>query len=319
MARTKADVLSKARKIALGSNNRKGIVPTTLVYIVLLCLGFTYILPLLQMIVTVFMTPQDLVDPKVIWVPTSIYFDGVKTAFTALRYGEGLFVTAALCVVPAFLQTICTALAGYAFGRFEFPLKKFWLLMVIAFYVVPIQITLIPRYMMFMQYKIIETPWAAYLPALFGQGLKSGIFILIFYQFFSSYPKSLDEAAEIDGCGRFKVFYRIALPMSGPAMVISVIFSVVWYWNETAQPQLYYARAKNTKLFGIDVLNLQSLPYRVITFVDRYKEEFSAQTGPANATVMAAGLLAILPILILYFVLQKRFVESVERSGITGE
>jgi len=318
LTKTKADYFNKARKIALGSNNRQGIIPLAAVYIILTALGFTYFVPILRMIVSILMTPADLVDPKVIWVPTEIYLDGIKSAFTIMNYKEGLYVTLVFSVGPALLQTLCTACVGYAFGRFEFPLRKFWILMVVVFYIVPTTVTTVPKYLLFMSYGIVDTPWVMYLPAMFGQGLKNGIFILIFFTFFSSYPKALDEAAEIDGCGRFRVFAKIALPMSGPAMVISIIFSVVWYWNETTQTSLMFGRAVNTTLFGVPVEKMQTMPMRVAKFVDNYQAEFSGSTAP-GATVLAAAFLAILPLLIMYFILQKRFVESVERSGITGE
>ena len=317
MLKTRGDFFNRVRKIALGSNNRKGIVPTVLVYVILLSLGFTYILPVLRMLVSIVMTPQDLVDPKVIWVPTQLDFSGILNAFKVLNYWEGLYVSVMLSVVPALLQTMCTALVGYAFGRFEFPLRKFWIIMVVLFYIIPMQVTTIPRYLLFLNYGLINTPWSVYLPAMFGQGLKNGIFILIFMTFFSSYPKALDEAAEIDGCGRFKVFFRIALPMSGPAMVISVIFSVVWYWNETTQSALYFGRALNANLFGYTVKKMQTLPSRVAGFIEEFTSEMGGN-APA-ATVLAGAFLSILPLLIMYFVLQKQFVESVEMSGITGE
>ncbi|MDR1061289.1 MAG: carbohydrate ABC transporter permease [Clostridiales bacterium] len=317
--RALAGRLGKARKFLLGSHGKKGALPLALVYVVLASLGFVFILPVLRMLVSAFMTPADLVDPKVIWVPTQLYWQNVATAVRVLRYGEGLFVSFMLSAAPALLQTACTALAGYAFGRYEFPLKKLWLAMAVLFYMIPMQVTTVPRYILFLGYGIVNTPWSVYLPAMFGQGLKSSIFILIFYQFFRNYPKSLDEAAEIDGCGRFRVFLRIALPMSGPAMVISVIFSVVWYWNETTQMALFMGNSGARSLFGVSVSTLQTLPLRIATFANRFTAEMGANTKLPDAVSLAGALLAIAPVLILYLVLQRQFIESVERSGITGE
>jgi multiple sugar transport system permease protein len=266
-----SELLPKIRRAALGGHGRRGIIPQALIYVVLTSLGFVFAMPVLKMITTAVMTPQDQVDPKVIWVPTSLYFENIKTAFQIVNYGEGLFITIMLSVIPAILQTACAALVGYSFARFDYPLKKLWIALVVVFYVVPAQLTTIPKYMIFLVYKLVNTPWALYLPAFFGQGLKSGIFVLIFYQFFRSYPKSLDEAAEIDGSGRLKVFTRIALPMSGPAMVISIIFSVVWYWNETSQASLFIGKSSASKLFGVNVTSLQTLPLRIATFADRFK------------------------------------------------
>ncbi|MDR1440162.1 MAG: carbohydrate ABC transporter permease [Clostridiales bacterium] len=320
MAQAKyGDRLGKARGMLLGSRARRGILPAALVYIVLAGLGFVFILPVLRMVASSLMTPADQVDPKVIWVPTELYWRNIASAFRVLSYGEGFFVSVMLSVVPALLQTLCTACAGYAFARYAFPLKRLWLAMVLLFYLIPAQVLTVPRYILFLGYGIVNTPWAIYLPAIFGQGLKSSIFVLIFYQFFHGYPKSLDEAAELDGCGRFKIFWRIALPMSGPALVVSVLFSVVWYWNETAQTALFLGKSGASRLFGVGVSTLQTLPLRVATFAQRFAAEMGASTRLADAVSLAGALLAVAPMLALYLVLQKRFIESVERSGITGE
>jgi multiple sugar transport system permease protein len=150
------------------------------------------------------------------------------------------------------------------------------------------------------------------LPATVGQGFKSAIFILIFYQTFQSLPKVLEEAARLDGASDIKIFVQLALPAAIPAFIISIIFSVVWYWNETYLTVIF--------LEG----GITSLPMQLSKFVQAYQNLYPPGTvnifDRLNEAVKLSGtFLNILPLLVLYFILQKWFVESIERSGITGE
>ena len=153
---------------------------------------------------------------------------------------------------------------------------------------------------------------ALILPALFGQGYRSAIFILIFYQTFLSFPKVLEEAARLDGASDLRIFFQVALPAAAPAFIISIIFSTVWYWNETYLTVI--------SLEG----GIQTLPMQLAKFTQAYENLYPP--GMVNifdrlneAVKLAGTFLNILPLLVMYFVLQKWFVESVERSGVTGE
>jgi len=313
--------LGKTRKIFLGSKTRRGIVPSTVTYVALISLGFAYLLPLFNIIVQSIMTTQDIVDPMVVWVPTRFYMGHFRQAWNVLNFTEGLYLTVVMSVIPAILQTISTALAGYAFARYEFPLKRLWIVMLILVYIVPTQVLMLPRFLMYLDMGIGNLPpLPTFLPAIFGQGLRSSIFVMIFYQFFHSYPKSLDEAAEIDGCGRMKLFWKIAVPMVKPAIVISLLFSVVWYWNETSMFGMFYGQVRDVSLLGVPIEgHFESLPLRILRFHDRFEDLEGVAAQLLDSVTFAGTLLSMLPILILYLVLQRHFVESVERSGITGE
>jgi multiple sugar transport system permease protein len=135
---------------------------------------------------------------------------------------------------------------------------------------------------------------------------------LIYYNFFNAYPKSLDEAARLDGASPLRIFFSIALPMAKPAIVLTYLFSFIWIWNDTIQIPQYSTGAVTT------------LPMSLQHFVDRFNKLYSSvgvSTGGAlNESIRLAGtLLSILPLIALYIVVQKQFVESLERSGITGE
>jgi multiple sugar transport system permease protein len=147
------------------------------------------------------------------------------------------------------------------------------------------------------------------LPALFGQGVNSAIFVLIFYQFFRMIPNSINEAAEIDGAGPYYIFFKIGIPLAVPAFITSFLFGLVWYWNETYISSLF---------LGSGYPNLQ---LRLANFVSEYTQMFSSdELLRINEGVrLAATLLIILPMVIVYFAIQRWFVEGVDRTGVTGE
>lgn len=324
----------KLRVFLLGNKDKKGFLRRAVVYVILTSIGFVYIQPVLYMLLTSIMSPADQVDVRVVWIPTQLFADNYILASAVINFWQSFYVSFVMSVMPALLQTACTALAGYAFARFEFPLKKLWLVLIVVVFLMPNQIMTIPQTVMYSNFlglniNLFRTPWIIYLPAVFGQGIKNSIFILIFYQFFHSYPKSFDEAAAIDGCKRFKVFYKIAIPMAGPAIVISVIFSVVWYWNETVQSAIFFGQHANMRavssfsLFFVNVNSMNTLPMQLSALADLYGSFFEIPNARvamiSDGVTMAATALAILPVMVLYLFMQKQFVESVERSGITGE
>ena len=181
---------------------------------------------------------------------------------------------------------------------------------------------MIPQYVMYTNLGLIQTNPKVWgigvitfaLPALLGQGLKSAIFILIFFQSFSMIPKELDEAAYIDGANSFKVFYKIAIPLSIPIIIVGFIFSFVWYWNETYLTSLYIPSA-------------HTLPMQLSAFAESFRNIYQSAGGNGGsvtdslneAIYMAGTLVSIMPLLLLYFVLQRWFVEGIDRAGLTGQ
>lgn len=297
----------------LGSRNGESSRMSKLItYIILTGLGFVFLYPILYMLSVSFMDTEDLVDATVTWIPTHLSVDSFIKAAKTLDFWNGLKDSLIMTVIPAALQTFTLAMAGYGLARYRVPGKKFWTALAVFIFLVPTQVTMIPRFLLFNSYQLIGTIWPIYLISALGQGVKSSVFLLIYYNFFNSYPKSLDEAAKIDGAGPAKIFFKIALPMVKPALVLTFLFSFIWIWNDTTQLPQYSTGAAIT------------LPMHLQQFVDQFNKLYSSvgtSTGGAlNESIRLAGtLLTIIPLIILYFVVQRQFIESIEQTGLTGE
>lgn len=303
----------KFKAISLGKQKRQEILKKTLLYALLISIGFVFLYPFLYMFINSFMSPEDLMNPAISWIPSKIYLENYEKAFTTLEFGKSFWNSLYISLIAAVLQTAVAAVTGYGLARFNVKLKGIIMILILATFVLPVETLLIPRYVMFNSYKLIDSPLPTWLSAITGQGLKSAVFILVFQQIFNSYPISLDEAAELDGAGKYKVFYKIALPIAKPAIVLSMLFSFVWYWNETRQSGLYFGEV------------IKTLPMKLGSFAASYASlyeaagEVDAATSINEAVTLAGTMLSCLPILIMFIVLQRQFVESIEKSGITGE
>lgn len=195
----------KIKKKLLGQNG-DGILNYIVIYFLLILIGFVFLYPLFYMITYSLMDQNDLVNPLIKWIPTKLYIGNYKEAISVLDFMPTFMKTLYVTVVPAIVQTVSASIIGYGFARFKIPGKNILLALVLATFIIPPQVTMIPQFLMYKNLKLIGSVLAYILPALFGQGIKSAIFILIFYQFFNMIPKSLEEAAQLDGAGALKIF-----------------------------------------------------------------------------------------------------------------
>ena len=305
----------KLHKFMFGTRERQGLGQQIAVYGLLIIIGFVFIYPILYMVSTSFMDRNDLLDSSVKWIPSSLYLKNYLDAAKSMNF----WVTLGKGIVIAGVPTICNVfvgmIVGYGFARYDFKLKKLFMAILLFSYILPDQVTMIPTYVLFNNMKILGTLWTFVLPALFGNGINSAIFILIFYSFFKQVPKVLMEAAYIDGAGHFKAFYKIAIPSAVPAIITVFLFSFVWYWNESYLTEMY-VQGLTTKS------NWTNLVIQLKNFDSAFNTR--AQTGDTATSLnesvrMAATSLSILPLFLVYLVLQRQFIESIDRTGITGE
>ena len=297
------------RKRLLGIQFTDGLIYKGIVVTLLISFSYIYLYPVLFMLTSSFMNVEDLINPGVKWVPTTFIFDNYSKAIDVLQLPSAAFDTTFYVLRVSLSATISSALIGYGFANFKFPLKKILFALMLATYILPSQVTMVANMLIFRNFGIMSSESAMLLPAIFGQGYNAAIYILIFYQFFKSIPHVLTESAEIDGASPFKVFYKIAIPLAIPSILIVFLFSFVWYWNETFMTGLY-------------VGGQVTLPLKLQAFRASYETLFppgSFGSELNEAIVLAGNVMTILPLLILYFLAQRFFTESIDRTGITGE
>ncbi|HUC90420.1 MAG TPA: carbohydrate ABC transporter permease [Paenibacillus sp.] len=306
-------VWHKVKKFLLGKQGNDGIVLKLVVYALLISIGFVYLYPILFMTSQSFKSLQDLLDPTVQWLPKSLHFDNYKKAWEVLDFPKAFAASLLNSVLPAIAQTISCAFVGYGFARFNFPGKNLMFVFILFTFIIPVQVVMIPLFLLFKEYGMLGSPLPFIIPAIFAGGIKSALFILIYTQFFRTIPKSLEESAQLDGAGALAIFFRIIMPISVPAIVVVFLFSLVWHWNETYTASLYLGESMRT------------LPVMLQTFDIAFKQAFSSSQGASqtvniNESIKLAGtVLIILPLLTLYLFAQKWFVEVVDKTGITGE
>jgi len=302
----------RIRSFLFGSRTHYGLVFSLILYTVLVVIAFVYLYPLLFMFITSMKSPQDLLNPMVQWVPTGFYLENYLKAFRVLNYPQTFVASVLTSLLPSLIQAVVCSLVGYGLARYRFPGKRLIFLLMLATFIIPPQNTVLPQMLTYREYGLLGNLLALLLPAAVGQGFKSAIFILIFYQAFSTIPKVLEESARLDGASDLKIFLQIALPNALPAYIVIILFSTVWYWNETYLTAIF--------LEG----GIQTLPMQLSKFVQAYENLYPP--GVVNifdrineAVKLSGTFLNIVPLLVLYFILQRWFVESVERTGVTGE
>lgn len=297
-------------------------------FLIVFGLSFIILYPILFMISCTFRPQGEMNDPSVMWIPKTLIFSNVTDVWRATEYPKLLLNTVLVNVVSSLIQVVTCAVTGYGFARFKFRFKGLLFGIVILQIIVPIQIILIPQYMQFRYFDIfgiiglidpknhpnglnlISTPAALYLQAIFVNGIRAGLFVLLFRQFFRGLPKELEDAAHLDGCGPFSTFIRIMIPNAKTSFITVFLFSLVWYWNDSYVSGMFYT--------GNATIALQT--QNLWTTISSYFNNGTPTGVPAQwiVWVQAGCLLSLLPILIIYAFMQKQFVEGIERSGITG-
>ena len=284
-----------------------------IMYILLIDFAYIYLYPFLYMLITGLKSSGDLMDISVNWILNEVCFDNFKLAAKALDYGPRFLNTILSVLLCTVGHVLSCSFIGYGFARYKFPGKNVLFGFLLLSMIVPVQTIIVPLYILFSKLGMIPGDLPVILPTFFGFGLKGALFVFIFRQFFLSLPPALEEASAVDGCGAIKTFFHIALPVAKPTVLVCSVLSVVWHWNDLFEPTLYIQKPKDYYLS-------LALP---ILYDAVEKAETGAMSdaalGYTEATIMAAVVLIIIPLLIGYMFIQRRFIQSIETSGITGE
>lgn len=298
------------------AHNGPRIILKVFLYVLLFDLVYTFLYPFLYMIITSIKSPEDILDVTVNWIPNKIYTKNYLLSWDILNYPLRFFNSILITVLATVGHVFSCAYVGYGFARFKFKGKSFAFMLLLLSIIVPVQTIIIPRYLFWGSMGLSTSSVPLWLPTFFGYGLQGGLFIFIFRQFFLSLPKSLEEAASIDGCGPLGTFFKIAFPSSKSSIMVVLVLSIVWHWNDFYEPAIYIINQD-------DYLLPMMLPelYSLINGLGGVSSDASAEMTNVftEGTAMAATTLTVLPIFIIYMFLQKKFVQGVEKSGITGE
>ena len=299
----------KLKRIFFGMNFTDGLIYKIVIYLLLISFSYIYLYPLLFMVVNSLKNLDDLIDPGVKWIPSTLYFENYVRGLKVLEIPKSIMTTTTYVFKVSILTTFTSAVVGYGFARYRFPLRKLLFVLMLITFILPPQVTMVSNMLIYRKLGLMSSQNAMLIPAFLGQGINSAIYILIFYQFFRTIPKVLDESAQLDGASPFKIFRSIAIPLAIPSIIIVFLFSFVWTWNETFVTGLY-------------VGNPITLPLKLMQFVSSYETLYPPGTPGAElneAIKLAGNVITIMPLLVLYFVAQKWFTESIDRTGITGE
>lgn len=259
----------------------------------LLGVGVT-VFPFLWMVLTSFKTVGEAMQIPPTFFPKQFLVAAYGQIITALPFARVYLNTIISTVVTTIVQVMFCSMAAYAFARIEFPFKNVIFVLILSVLMVPGQTFLIPQYQIIQKLGLLDTIPALFLPNLFSA---FGTFLL--RQFFMSLPKELEEAAFLDGCSRYQIFWKIMLPLTKPGIVSLVIFTAKFAWNDFMWPLIVNTSPK-----------MMTLGPALSTLQGQYTTKYPMQ--------MAGAVMAVIPIIVLFFIFQKQFIEGVAQSGIKG-
>ena len=272
--------------------------------VILLGLCYIILYPFFIKVVNAFKTYSDFIDPTVRFLPKTFTWGNVRHVVKEMSYWSALQNTLLISVALGALQTLVCAVVGYGFARFQFKGRNLCFFLVIFSLIVPSQTILLPLYLKFKAFrgvfKLIGTAWPLVILSMTGLGIKNGLYIFMFRQFFRNMPKELEEASYLDGCGTLRTFTKIMLPAATAVMTTVFLLALAWQWTDTVFSPLF-----------LDEVNILSKN------VSALAQSAGKPIEVANYVNIGA-VLAVLPIALIYIVLQKFFVESIDRAGIVG-
>lgn len=298
-------------------------------YLFFLCVSYILLYPFIYIIVNSIKGLSDTYDATVKWVPKNISFDNFVYAFKVFDVKNTLLNTFVYEIVASLIQFCSCAVAAYGISRFNIKGKGILSALMIVSMLVPPLMLIIPNYVNFSQMdifgilgllskiigkdirpNIIGTVGSFYLPSLFGVGLKGGLFIYIFSQFFKGLPKELEEAAEIDGAGAWRIFLSIVLPSSGSAIITVLLFSIVWHWNDYYLAQMYVL---DNPTFSVAINNFGPNTVSAVLGLD-----IKSATLLTTPILLAGCLMFVLPLIVFFLIIQRKFMASIARTGLVG-
>lgn len=295
----------------------------------LVAFSFILIYPVIFMIANSIKTQADTMNPAVTWISNAPSVYSYQLAFRGMEYIKAFLNTVKFEIVSAVIEVFACAIYAYGLSRFKLRIKPVLMVFLVLIILVPDVVLIIPRILNFRRMDVLgilglfnkltgvdlrvnltDTVWTFYLPSMLGVGLKGGLLMYIYMQFFKGLPAELEEAAWIDGAGPFRTFFSVVLPSSGVVILTVFIFAVVWHWNDWLLALMYTSESHTlaTEIYDItDTIQFWARANNITIDLERN-----------YGTNLAACLLFVAPPTVMYLFLQKKFIQSIDRVGIVG-
>lgn len=278
----------------------KPVLRHTLTYLFITALGLFMIYPVIWMITSSF-KPNNMIFSDAALITTSPtlenYISGWR-GYAGTSFQTFFINSLVMCLVAVVGNLISCSMAAYAFARLQFAGKRFWFAVMMITLMLPGHVTLVPRYILFNTFDWV----GSYLPIIVPKFLATdAFFVFLLVQFIRSLPKEIEEAAIVDGCTKLGVFLRIIIPLATPALVTTALFTFLWTWDDFFNHLLYLTRPESFT-------------------VSRALRTFVGDAGAVSnwGGALAMATLSILPAFILFFTLQRYFVQGISTTGIKG-
>ena len=271
---------------------------TTALYGLLCVLAIPFVFPTWWMVTSSFKPISQIFAFPPELLPRHFDTEAYRQVFTLQPFGRQYFNSAYIAAVVTVGTMAVASLAGYAFARIRFPGQNTLFLVVLTGLLIPAEVTIVPLFQMFLKFGLVNTHWPLIIVPILGAPSVVATFIM--RQFFISLPVELEEAARIDGLGRFGIFWYIALPLARPALGAVAIFTFLHSWNLFLEPIVFLSSPDKF-----------TLPQALTQFVDAYG-------GPMWNVQLAAATLTALPVMIVFVLAQRQFIEGLAHTGLKG-
>jgi len=267
-----------------------------LLYVGFIVLTAIFVTPIIWLLLTSLKTMSEYARYPITIFPTVAQWGNYYTAVIEYPFLRYAFNSLLIALPSTLLTVLSSALAGFGFARHNAPLKNVLFVLVLSMMMVPRMVTVIPTFVFFSKLGLTNTYWPWILWGIAG----SSFHIFLFRQFFAAIPKDLEDAAEVDGCSRLRIFWQIFLPLSGPVLATSAIFHFQWVWGDWFTPNIFLTQDRTT------LSVLLSTAYR------------DPQGNALDTVTMAAIMVYMLPMLLIFLFAQKYIVQGIVTSGIKG-
>ncbi|MBQ7256836.1 MAG: carbohydrate ABC transporter permease [Abditibacteriota bacterium] len=264
-------------------------------YIIIIGFALMFLAPLFWMLMASFSNIEEINNASLLFIPKKFNFENYKYALTLMpfwKYALNTVFVTVFCIIGTLFSC---SMAAYAFARLKAPGKEGLFLLVLSTIMLPTMVTCVPQFLIFKNLGMYDTLWPLILPAFFGNAM----YIFLFRQFFLTIPYELEDAAKLDGCSTWQIYWKIVMPISKPVAVSVLVFTFVAHWNDFMTPLIY-----------LNSVDKRTLALGLATFSD--------VQGVDVVSLMAASTVTLIPIVIIFLLCQKVFVKGIVTGSVKG-